>query len=65
MDTKTQCIFCEKKYSNMLLHVVKTHKKFKCVGCQEYKNVDTCISNLEDKNKGKLCKNSLCRECFT
>jgi hypothetical protein len=62
---KSECKECKNSYSNLLLHIVKTHKKFICVGCKEYKSVETAINNLADKNKGKFCNKALCAECFT
>ena len=63
--TKSECKECKKSYANLLLHIVKTHKKFICVACKEYKDVDTAITDLGDENKGKICKNAMCSDCFT
>ena len=63
---KSECKECAKAYINLLSHIVKSHKKFVCVGCKEYKPVDTAIGELAgNKTKGKLSNNALCEDCWT
>lgn len=61
----TPCKICSKSFKNNLLHVVKTHKKFICAGCNEYKPVETAITECGGNNAGKICKNALCEDCWT
>ena len=62
---KQPCPDCAKQYSNLRLHIVKAHKKAYCMGCDEWKPIDTMVFELADKKQGKKCDAGLCEECFT
>ena len=65
LKSETECKECKKSFKNILLHVVKTHKKFICSSCKQYKPIETAISDIGDNNKGKFCKNAMCEDCWT
>ncbi len=59
------CPDCNKSFKNLMLHILKTHKKFVCVGCKEMQPIQGAVGGLAGKNYGKMCNKALCEECFT
>jgi hypothetical protein len=59
------CPDCKKEYKNLLLHIVKTHKKALCVSCEKWVSLDDFITELGGEKKNKKCYAGMCKECFT
>ena len=46
---------CKGKYKNVLLHIVKGHRKAQCVGCKKYCDIDTMVSDCGGKKSVYTC----------
>jgi hypothetical protein len=63
-----RCSFCpihKGPFRNLELHILKTHKLFRCVHCGKYKPLSEAINNIGDKGIGKYSNKAMCEECWT
>lgn len=58
------CPDCGKTYKNLKLHMVKTHQKFLCMYCKEWKPTEGMVSGIAGKNEGKNCHHASCEDCW-
>jgi len=58
LTTKTVCPSCTKYFTNLNLHMTKTHKHSWCIGCNKYRPTQFCVMNVGDQNT------VMCDTCF-